>query len=371
MRVLFTAVPVYGHLLPMLPLAAAARAAGDEVAVATAGSMAGTVGDLDFFPAGAASAELRAEHERRSGVPGRNSISDVAWLVELLGGTRVDLSYDAVLAVAKEFRPDLIVGDFVDVVAPLVAAAVGVPWARHNVTTPMPPDFTQAWLDQLAARAGAMGLAPTPRVACLELFPPVLRPAGHVVAEDEIAVRPQPYRPPGTEPSARPGVSRADGRSRVLLTLGTEADPAVHLDRLLAGLSEVDAEVLVTTGAVPAAPAHVRFVGFTPLADLLDEVDAVVTAGGAGTVTGTLSRGLPMVILPMVYDQSLVAERAAATGAAIVVPPQDAEGRLGRAVAAVLNDPAYRSAAREVAAQIAELPSPQAAWTELRRRAIG
>jgi UDP:flavonoid glycosyltransferase YjiC (YdhE family) len=36
MRVLFTGIPVYGHLLPMLPLAVAARAAGDEVAVTTA-----------------------------------------------------------------------------------------------------------------------------------------------------------------------------------------------------------------------------------------------------------------------------------------------------------------------------------------------
>jgi UDP:flavonoid glycosyltransferase YjiC (YdhE family) len=366
MRVLFTGIPVYGHLLPMLPLAVAARAAGDEVAVTTADSMAAAVGDLDFFPAGAASAQLRAEHERRSGEPSRSSLSDVAWLVGLLGGTRVDLSYDAVLAVAREFRPDLIVADFVDVVAPLVAAAVGVPWARHNVTTSMPPEFTRAWLDELAGRAEAMGLTPAPRVACLEPLPPVLRAGDDAVAEDEIAVRPQPYRPPGSEP----GGPRDDGRTRVLLTLGTEADPAVHLNRLLAGLSEVDAEVLVTTDAVPSA-AHIRFVGFTPLADLLEEVDAVITAGGAGTVAGTLGRGLPMVILPMVYDQSLVAERAAATGAAIVVPPEDAETELGKALAAVLDDPAYRAAAREVAARIAELPSPRAAWSELRRRVTG
>ena len=162
-----------------------------------------------------------------------------------------------------------------------------------------------------------------------------------------------------------------DDRSRVLLTLGTEADPAVHLRRLLAGLSEVDAEILVTTEPVPEAPAHIRFLGFTPLADLLDQVGAVITAGGAGTVAGTLSRGLPMVVLPMVYDQSLVAERAAATGAAIVIPPEDAEERLGKALTDVLDDPAYRSAAREVAARIAELPSPRAAWAELRRRVTG
>ena len=366
MRVLFTGIPVYGHLLPMLPLAVAARTAGDEVAVTTANPMAGAVGDLDFFAAGATSAQLRAEHERRSGEPSRSSLSDVAWLVGLLGGTRVDLSYDAVLAVAKEFRPDLIVADFVDVVAPLVAAAVGVPWARHNVTTSMPPAFTQAWLDELAARAEAMGLAPTPPVACLEPLPPVLRADNEVVTEDEIAVRPQPYRPPGAVPRAPVG----DDRTRVLLTLGTKADPAVHLRRLLAGLSEVDAEILVTTAAVPAA-AHVRFVGFTPLADLLAEVDAVITAGGAGTVAGTLSRGLPMVIVPMVYDQSLVADRTAATGAAIVVPPEGAETELGKALAAVLGDPAYRAAARAVAARIGELPSPDAAWTELRRRVTG
>lgn len=55
MRILFTAAPSYGLMLPIIPLVWAARAAGHEVALATTSSMTATAAAagltvIDVFP---------------------------------------------------------------------------------------------------------------------------------------------------------------------------------------------------------------------------------------------------------------------------------------------------------------------------------
>lgn len=55
------------------------------------------------------------------------------------------------------------------------------------------------------------------------------------------------------------------------------------------------------------------------LTELLRGVEVVVKSGGASTVLATLSRGIPMVVLPQGADQFINAERAASTGSAAVV----------------------------------------------------
>lgn len=70
MRVLFTAWPGYGHLMPMLPLARAARDAGHDVVIATGPDLAGQMQLRGFAtrPAGRPDAgrELRAVSGRAS-----------------------------------------------------------------------------------------------------------------------------------------------------------------------------------------------------------------------------------------------------------------------------------------------------------------
>lgn len=59
MRILFSGVPAFGHLLPLLPLAREARWAGHDVAVLTNGDMAGPLGaDLPVLAAGPAVPEV-------------------------------------------------------------------------------------------------------------------------------------------------------------------------------------------------------------------------------------------------------------------------------------------------------------------------
>jgi UDP:flavonoid glycosyltransferase YjiC (YdhE family) len=52
-----------------------------------------------------------------------------------------------------------------------------------------------------------------------------------------------------------------------------------------------------------------------PQLELLPHLDAVVCHGGHNTVCETLMNGLPMVVIPIAYDQSHVAGRVFRVGA--------------------------------------------------------
>jgi UDP:flavonoid glycosyltransferase YjiC (YdhE family) len=88
----------------------------------------------------------------------------------------------------------------------------------------------------------------------------------------------------------------------------------------------------------------------------------MVSHGGFGTVIGALLHGVPMVLLPMAGDQHRNARWCAAAGAAVVLD-QHSRGPLPiqKAVAKVLSDPSYRSAAGGLRDEMAGLPDISAA----------
>ena len=94
---------------------------------------------------------------------------------------------------------------------------------------------------------------------------------------------------------------------------------------------------------------------------LLATADALVFHAGSGTMLAALAAGVPLVLLPVAADQPENADRCVAAGVGIALPP-DGRGPddVARATRTVLDDPAYRTAARRVAAEIAAMPEPAA-----------
>ena len=85
---------------------------------------------------------------------------------------------------------------------------------------------------------------------------------------------------------------------------------------VLAGLGQLDADVLFTIGRLDRAalgpvPANVHVESFLPQ-QVAMACDAVVCHGGAGTTMAALTRGLPMVVVPLFADQMHNAARIAA-----------------------------------------------------------
>jgi UDP:flavonoid glycosyltransferase YjiC (YdhE family) len=96
----------------------------------------------------------------------------------------------------------------------------------------------------------------------------------------------------------------------------------------------------------------------------------VVTQGGAGTIIAALRAGVPLVVVPTVWDKPDNARRVVEAGAGIRLSPRRCTpARLGRAVERVLRDPAYRRNARRLGDLLADAPGPAGAAELLERLA--
>ena len=172
--------------------------------------------------------------------------------------------------------------------------------------------------------------------------------------------------PEGPLPAGVPAPRKSSGgRRTVYATLGSVAGTvpfaAPAFGAVLAGLGQVDADVLFTIGRMDRAalgpiPANVHVEAFLPQ-QVAMACDAVVSHGGAGTTMAALTRGLPMVVVPLFADQMHNAARIEAMGAGLSVDPQKAATELAAAVEQVLTDPSYGTVSRAVAAELADLPT--------------
>jgi MGT family glycosyltransferase len=137
---------------------------------------------------------------------------------------------------------------------------------------------------------------------------------------------------------------------RILLTLGTDADP----DQL------------------GPLPANVHMEPWVPQEAILPHAAAVVYHGGFGTTLGALTYGVPVVAMPLFAgDQWRNARRVAQLGAGIELadgprrvfelPGPQLIAALPDAVTRVLDEPAYGAAALRMADAIAELDPIDAA----------
>ncbi|HWC78795.1 MAG TPA: glycosyltransferase [Pseudonocardiaceae bacterium] len=358
MRILLSGTPAFGHLLPFAALARAARAAGHEVALLTSGGMTGAVDpELPVLAAGPMADVLFAEVAARTGGGNPSTDPKPETVAEFFAGTRVDLSIDEALTVAEPWRPDLIVAEACDFVGPLVAAALGVPCGLLAFGPAVPDEFVRPMFALVASRYAERGLTPVPPAVFLDPCPPSLQVPGWQAPPNRIALRPEPHHVEGLSWTVPEFPGRAD-RPLVLVTLGTVFSEFDVLQQILASIKDLDVNVIATLGpladtdAVDVDPSWVRTVGFVPLDQLLTPATAVVCSGGAGTVLATLSRGLPMVIMPQGADQFINAGRAEASGAAAVVPAPD---QVGVALAKVLGENNFRDRAEVLAEEIADL----------------
>src|SRR4051794_31402857 len=94
-------------------------------------------------------------------------------------------------------------------------------------------------------------------------------------------------------------------------------------------------------------PRRVHVQEWLPIPHLLDHAAAFVTHGGFNSVKEAMSRGVPMVVIPLASDQYYSAERCAKLGLARVVPPNDrTPARVRQELQALLHDPSYAARPR-------------------------
>jgi UDP:flavonoid glycosyltransferase YjiC (YdhE family) len=363
-RILFSAVQVFGHLYPMLPLARALRARGDDVAFIGPQSVRHILAGEDFevITAGPEVPELVAEIASRTGQDPLAGAISIETEAELFAGVRVDLSFSDALTAALQWGTDLIVGDMYDCLGPLVATVLDVPFGTVTLG-PFLPEQSAALRSRAQLHYQERLLAPQRPLFVADICPPLLQTDQWEKPEGWLPVRPEAYHAPGS-----PAVTTIDHDNgeppQVLVTFGTLFGAPKFLSPLINELGVLDVDLRVTLGPAASPDAfdidhdRVRFEPFRPLAELLSGVDVVVSHAGAGTTIGALASGIPLVLLPQGADQFTVAERTAASGAALrLLPDEVTPGRLREAVTVVLTSPEFRGSAAKVAAQIADMPT--------------
>ncbi len=189
-------------------------------------------------------------------------------------------------------------------------------------------------------------------------------------------------------------VARLPKRPTVYVTMGTVFNRIPGLfGALLGALASEPLNLIVTVGhnQDPAAfgpqPPHVHIERYIPQSLLFPYCDAVVTHGGFNTVMAALAQGVPLVVVPLAADQGQNATRVAATGMGRALPflpevttlprcgdlakgPGFSPGALRDAVLDVLENPAYRTRARQLRDEAQGQPGMERAVELLARLAV-
>jgi UDP:flavonoid glycosyltransferase YjiC (YdhE family) len=366
MRILFSFIGGSGHFIPLIPVARAAAAAGHTVAVAGSGGMVPKIEAAGFtaFPTSerrspGAAPQAQQEQPERMPVPPVDPEREERQLREGFAGRGAPRHAAAILELAREWKPDILVRDEVDFGTAIAAEVLGIPCATVIVLSAggfLHPEVVAEPLHELRAEYGLPSdpqLAMLTRGLLLSPGPPSFRDPNFPLPDNTFS-----YRPTAAIPA-----SAASRPPTVYFTLGTERNSIDLVSRVLDGLKEVAANAVVTVGdhIDPAEfepmPERIRVERFIPQELLLPTCDLVISHGGSGTVMGTLAHGLPSVLLPMGADQPHNAQRCVDLGIARVLDPVSATpDEVRAAVSAVLADPGYRRAAERIQDEINALP---------------
>lgn len=406
-RILFTTLPVTGHVRHAVPVVRELTSAGHEVAWYTGRLFEPIVkgAGAEFIPIGAKLSFDDAQTDALQSLAGRKGLAGLKRLV-------LDVILGSIPAYAADLEsllgtldPDVIVADHTFMAGPLVAEKHGIPRVSFSTgplslasadTAPfgtgLRPSASRPgrlrnrslyWVMShivlrearaLAARIRAgMGLPPLEGVflnwpaliadrylqSSIPEFeyprsdlPHSVEFVGATVAGGMDDWTPPPWWP-------RIAAAREEGRPVVFLTQGSAAtDPVNLVQPALAALAGTGTLVVATTGGrdpetvLPAAhrAGNLLLSPFIPFTDILPLTDLMITNGGYGGVQTALTLGVPLVAVGTFEDHMEVNTRVAWSGAGVALrTDRPRPAQIARAVRTVLGDPAYRARARELA----------------------
>ncbi|MDQ1384848.1 MAG: hypothetical protein QOG65_2227 [Actinomycetota bacterium] len=372
MRVLVTSTPGSGHIHPLVPLATALQAAGHDVVWATARESRSRVERYGFrsFAAGLGTTERRERFLKLSPdvftLPHREQ--RIVLMPGLFGRVAAAPMRSDLDPIVEEYRPDVIVHDLAEFAAPLVATGRRIPHVTVAFGGALPDEIESSMVESVADLWAADGLS-VPDATWLydDLY---LHPFPAALGALPRAPTARGMRPLNFDGGARseppPWVS-ALGRDRPLVyaSFGTDPLAPAPWTDVLSALALADADAVATIGVVDESsigpvPANVRVEAYVPQTFLLDRADVVLSHGGAGTVLGAATHGVPQLCVPLAADQWANADAVAASGAGITLELDQREpAAIHAALRRLLDERELRDTATKLAADFRALPHPR------------
>ena len=330
MRFLFASTRGAAHIAPLVPFALACKRAGHDVLLAAPHSA--------------------WEHVARAGLPFAgfdappDAVLDPVWARvkastdrdeqerivrgEIFAGLYADHAFPGLLSLARRMRPDVLLHETEEHASARVGALLGLPVWR-----------VECYLGaQVESAEPFLTLSPTsfdPRPNAIRFR---VRQRREAALHDWWAGSRAPlvYLSFGSTAAGNgfyPDLYRRAAEAlggldvRVLMTLGTEVDPA-DLGRV---------------------PDNVHVERWVPQAEVMPEAAVMIGHGGSASTLAAMAAGVPLAAIPLYADQPDNAARVAQLGAGLSL---DGVDELADAVRILIGDPFYRDHARLVANEI-------------------
>jgi len=279
-------------------------------------------------------------------------------------------SYEGICSLLDQYRPDLVITDHQMFAGAVAALQRKIPYAT-SVTAPAAlkvmdelPKIHEWENNQIIGLQKALGLELEQSVACSDLLTLVLTSKAFF-GEMEL---PSNYRFTGPVIHKRTDNTPAFDWSRleqikaqpkILVSIGTTFDhehKKAFFEKVVEAFSDQPLTVIVVSDPdlFEAWPENFIVQRNIPQLELLPHLDAVICHGGHNTVCETLTQGLPMVVIPIAYDQSHVAGRVVRVGAGLRLNFNRFKApHLKEATEEILSNDQYKTAARQISASFA------------------
>lgn len=387
------APPLAGHFNPLLALADELIRRGHEATFVNQPDAASLVsgGKVGFVPIGASShppgsleKRIRAMGKLNGPFGLRGMIAEVARFTDLVCREAPDA--------LRKIGAEAVISDQMEAGGGLVAEHLGLPFASIATALPInredgvPPPYVpwrydpserglwwnrggyriSDWLmrpvgDVIERHSVAFGLRPRRRAE--DCFSPTAQLAQCVGGLDFPRTElPDTFHYLGPFRGEEEGVFDLadDGRPLVFCSFGTLQGSRGDLFRkVAAACASLDLRLLVAHGG-RLDPDHARDLpgdpvvkDFVPQRAVLRRASLAITHAGFNTVLDALSYGVPMVAIPLAFEQPATAARLERAGVARIVTPRKATpARLGNAIEAALGDRQFRERAASIQAEI-------------------
>ena len=389
----FLSPPYAGHLNPMLVLARGLVERGHRVTFVAQADVSPNVSrpDIGFMPVGARTHPPGRLTQMTARLGGTTGLLGIGGVIRDMART-TDMLCEDVPDVLHEIHAGAIVSDQTEPAGGLVARHLGIPFVSVanalliDREPSVPPPFIgwdydaspwgvqrnlggyriADWLmkpvfEVIGRRARTWGLGGIETVEdCLS---PTLQVSQSVEGFDfprenasSVLVHCGPFR----RPEARDWPP-TDGRPSVFCSLGTLQGRRLPIFRMVAeacrdrGLALTVAHGGKLDDAEAASlPGDIRVEAFVPQRAVMRTASAVVTHGGLNTVLDALAAGVPLVVVPLAFEQGAIAARVARTGAGLVIPRRQlTSARVAEGLGALLDTPSYRERAAVLRDEIA------------------